>query len=830
MKKTILFKTMLLLCALIVGNSSAWAEEVIDELDNAFTGVTGSSYSSWSGKTSKSSAVYAGNSAGSNSTIQLRSSNNNAGVVTTASGGKVKSITVTWNSGTADARILNIYGKNEAYEAATDLYNSTKQGTLLGALKCEDADKGVSVLTIEGDYEFIGFRSASGALYLDKVEITWETGDPSAPTATLSTTALNFGKVNYGETKDLTFTVTPANLTGDLTITCDNSKYVVTPTTIASSVAEETTITVTAKPTAVDDNMDGTITISGGGLAANKTVTLTTTVVDPNVNDGSEEKPFTVAEAKANTPASGTSENYYIKGIVSAFYADNIISDGNNYRYYISDDGTTTDQLLVYKGKNLNNVAFSEADDITVGDEVVIYGGLTMYSNEPEIASGNYIYSTTHPQKQTPELVVNNLEMEVTTTLSVDGVYTTNSNGTVEITSDNEAVVKVEDGFLKALSVGSAEITVSVAKTKDFLAASDHFTVTVNAREGVAPEGIGAGTGYFLVTDASTLNNNDNIIIVGQYDEDSYYALSTTQNNNNRGEEPVTVSGNVIKSISDEVQVITLEGETDAWYFNVGDGYLYAASNSSNHLKTEAEKDANNNAKAKITIDGGTGNATIKFQGSNSRNELRYNGTSNIFSCYASNSTTDLPQIYRLNEGGSTFNIAVSAAGWRGLVTAVDATLPETLTAYTVTAYNESTATLTKVDAVKANTPYIVKGNKGTYTLTVAEEEVEAPENNLLQISTKNTGNGVYVLYNGASGVGFYLWSGGSLGAGRVYLPAIVNAREFIGLDSETTGISTVNSEAKSLFNGEFFNMAGQRVAKPAKGLYIVNGKKVVIK
>ena len=422
--------------------------------------------------------------------------------------------------------------------------------------------------------------------------------------------------------------------------------------------------------------------------------------------------------------------------------------------------------------------------------------------------------------------------MEVTTTLSVDGVYTTNSNGTVEITSDNEAVVKVEDGFLKALSVGSAEITVSVAKTKDFLAASDHFTVKVNAREGVAPEGIGAGNGYFLVTDASTLNNNDNIIIVGQYDEDSYYALSTNQKENNRDAKLVTVSGNVIKSISDEVQVITLEGETDAWYFNVGDGYLYAASNSSNQLKTEPEIDANNNAKAKITIDGGTGNATIKFQGSNSRNELRYNGvgTSNLFSCYASNSTMALPQIYRLNEGGSTFNIAVSEAGWRGLVTAVDATLPEGLTAYTVADNDGTTVTLNETFTVKANTPYIVKGNEGTYTLTVAEEEVEAPEDNLLQISTQNTGNGVYVLYNGASGVGFYLWSGGSLGAGRVYLPAIVNAREFIGLETETTGISTVNSEAKSLFNGEFFNMAGQRVAKPAKGLYIVNGKKVVIK
>ena len=812
MKKTILFKTMLLLCALIVGSGSVWADPV-----TLVSGSGTSGYAIPEGWTS--SGTIAGGS-------YLKFEN---GTITSPAFAPHTSLSFTYTvatfgSGTNHPLTIRIL------DASTDEVIVEKTTATPTSSSYISTDSPLSLGDIYVNFKIQLYAPSGKGIRLRNYSIT---GTPASsdPAISVSKSSLSFGEVEATGSKEMTFTVTPSNLTSDLTITCDNSKYVVTPTTIASSVTEETTITVTAKPTAVDDNMDGTITISGGGLAANKTVTLTTTVVDPNA-PGTLNNPFTVAEAKANTPASETSEKYYIKGIVSAFYADDIISDGNYYRYYISDDGTTTDQLLVFKGKNLNNVAFSEADDITVGDEVVIYGGLTMYNNEPEIASGNYIYSTTHPQKQTPELVVNNLEMEVTTTLSVDGVYTTNSNGTVEITSDNEAVVKVEDGFLKALSVGSAEITVSVAKTKDFLAASDHFTVKVNAREGVAPEGIGAGNGYFLVTDASTLNNNDNIIIVGQYDEDSYYALSTNQKENNRDAKLVTVSGNVIKSISDEVQVITLEGETDAWYFNVGDGYLYAASNSSNQLKTEPEIDANNNAKAKITIDGGTGNATIKFQGSNSRNELRYNGvgTSNLFSCYASNSTMALPQIYRLNEGGSTFNIAVSEAGWRGLVTAVDATLPETLTAYTVTAYNESTATLTKVDAVKANTPYIVKGDEGTYTLKVAEEEIEAPENNLLQISTKNTGNGVYVLYNGASGVGFYLWSGGSLGAGRVYLPATTNAREFIGLDSETTGISTVNSEAKSLFNSEFFNMAGQRVAKPAKGLYIVNGKKVVIK
>lgn len=44
-----------------------------------------------------------------------------------------------------------------------------------------------------------------------------------------------------------------------------------------------------------------------------------------------------------------------------------------------------------------------------------------------------------------------------------------------------------------------------------------------------------------------------------------------------------------------------------------------------------------------------------------------------------------------------------------------------------------------------------------------------------------------------------------------------------------TTGISTIEAQ-KAVKNGEVFNLAGQRVAQPTKGLYIVGGKKVMMK
>ena len=160
------------------------ASSVTDKLTRATTGSTGTSYSEWSGKTLASGAVYAGQSAGGNESIQLRSDKSNSGIVTTTSGGKVTKVTVEWNSNTTSDRTLNVYGKNTAYSAATDLYDSSKQGTLLGTIVCGTSTE----LTVTaGDYAYIGLRSASGAMYLTSVSVTWSAAGESTTYYTTST-------------------------------------------------------------------------------------------------------------------------------------------------------------------------------------------------------------------------------------------------------------------------------------------------------------------------------------------------------------------------------------------------------------------------------------------------------------------------------------------------------------------------------------------------------------------------------------------------------------------------------------------------------------------
>lgn len=140
-----------------------------DQLVYTSLGISGSSYTSWSGiKGIYSNAVYSGQSnANDNNYIQLRAQSP-SGIVSTTSGGKVTKVAITWNSSTTANRKVTIYGKNTPYSGPADLYSDGTKGTSLGEIV-----KGTSTeLTVSGYYEYVGIL-ASGALYMDEVDIYW---------------------------------------------------------------------------------------------------------------------------------------------------------------------------------------------------------------------------------------------------------------------------------------------------------------------------------------------------------------------------------------------------------------------------------------------------------------------------------------------------------------------------------------------------------------------------------------------------------------------------------------------------------------------------------
>ena len=190
---------------------------------------------------------------------------------------------------------------------------------------------------------------------------------------------------------------------------------------------------------------------------------------------------------------------------------------------------------------------------------------------------------------------------------------------------------------------------------------------------------------------------------------------------------------------------------------------------------------------------------------------------------------------------GETVTVPVSAnmAGWRSFYDASQNYTVETDTkVYYASATNSSTnkVTLTEIaEGVPANTPVILyKDGATSITLTKTATSIAAPgAANKLAVSTaaQDLSAGVYRLgYKTSDGVGFYKYTNASAPAGIIYISALDSPANFLGFDfGDTTGIGDVRSKMSDV-RGEFFNLAGQKVAQPTKGLYIVNGKKVVLK
>ena len=192
-----------------------------------------------------------------------------------------------------------------------------------------------------------------------------------------------------------------------------------------------------------------------------------------------------------------------------------------------------------------------------------------------------------------------------------------------------------------------------------------------------------------------------------------------------------------------------------------------------------------------------------------------------------------------------TQSVTVTSAGYATYVPSYDLDFSATaIKAYKVKVNTKGIATMTKVDEVPAGTPVLLyKAGGATEDIPVMTGAAAVTENDLVAGTgaALATIDGEYtnmILNNGEYGIGFYFANDKTVASNRAYLhilttlapDAVAGAPMMLVFDNETSGVETLNIERGTLNDNNYYNLAGQRVAQPTKGLYIVNGKKVVIK
>ena len=940
--------------------------------DHLTTSTFGSptNYTSWTNKTAAngSDAVYAGNSSTySNTAIQLRSNNSNSGIVTTASGGKAKKVTVTWNSGTTTGRTLDIYGKNTAYSAASDLYGNAS-GTKIGSIVFDGES---TELTISGDYEFIGLRSNSGAMYINQIDIDWETGTPDTYSGYCTTVAADtreeaglgfvestvivewYNAAQYtgqaltnphsvspitwtssnegvatvengtvtvlalGETTikasfdgdnnykkgeaSYTLTVKDSRLeptvtihdtfithtnvfegtaAGKLTASVTYNDAAIEGATVTWSGDNDAVATINATSGSVDLVAAGTVTFTaayaGNADYSAKTATyeMTVTYSDPNA-PGTENNPYTVAEARAAIDAGTGITGVYATGIVSEIVTA-FNSQYGNITYNISADGlTTSDQLQAYRGKSYNGDAFTSADDIRVGDVVVIYGTLQKYGSTYEFGEGNQLVSLERPsvpaiivadatinvnassQSITRGITVNNLTIS-----DADNFHIKYYNANDEEISDPdwiEATVTVENSaYVLSCTVAANDVEARTAYLKVYAMNGDE---TIYSNLVTITQAKFVKTTTYTLAHAITPGKH---YVIASGDVGTVYVMGKQKSTNRDAVYGAEVNFSEVLSVTEDIAADVREFiiSKDGNYYTIFDesksGYLYASSTSDNHLKTQATNNAN--GQWTITIDE-EGVATLKAN-MTGRNWMRFNnGNSKLFSCYGENSSQQDIYLFEKDNDEGSLVIPIAAACTDGtncfgtFSSTKPFVVPENLTVSEIGIDTDGTMNVENYETgavVPANTGVMVSaaigdrsyvanvstevGNNvlngdnrlrptGDNSLTATEMTSAEPETCKFYRLTMHDGTKLGFWWGADGGQSF------DIAANKAYLavPAsVAGARNGFAFGDDATGISQIENGKLKIEN--YYDLQGRKVSKPGKGLYIVNGKKVVIK
>ena len=345
----------------------------------------------------------------------------------------------------------------------------------------------------------------------------------------------------------------------------------------------------------------------------------------------------------------------YILAATAPYNENGVAAVGTSLQWYFSTPTITASDLVISGTKEfLAGSTFDHNDWVIKKGGVDITAQCTNFSN-PNMATAG-----------TKEVTFDYAGCTITTTITITERATYTLTWKNLVTGEADIITQVQQGNTVGTLPKPAQTTITTAcGEKRFVGWT---TAEINGSQGEAPTLVQSSatptanrTLYAVYADATGGSGDtwEKITSTAQLTAGKTYLIGNTEStavmgsagssNNNFKQVGATASGNAITPASGYNAVI-LGGSAGAWTLQLAgnDEYLYAASSSDNVLRSRAGNDDKN---SEWVIEIADGAATVTAQGSNTRNMLRYNTASKLFSCY---SGTQQPVSFYLNTGGGT--------------------------------------------------------------------------------------------------------------------------------------------------------------------------------
>lgn len=391
-----------------------------------------------------------------------------------------------------------------------------------------------------------------------------------------------------------------------------------------------------------------------------------------------------------------------------------------------------------------------------------------------------------------------------------------------DITSEISALTTMGDPESKFL--GEAEYTVNA-------------TAKTTAAENPTRDNVNA---LFICNFADAVNTSKYYRLKCQAtDRSNKYIYSDIHANTNGNVDDAAAEHRKVVSLSESPVVNTLfqfEKSNDAYYvIHVNSGKWFSAVSSSNSVVDLPFYKESAGTYEPTQVDGRwwgikrSGTSIHVHQSNHNNGELIVWGAFNAEP--ASNWTI---------EEVEEIPVTIGAAGYSTFCAPMNVVIPSSVEAYIIKSTNAESATLTKVEGILPAETGVILKNAGTHNFTITNDAATADvDGNLLSGTTirrQGFGENVnYVLAN-TNGIGLYLnGTVNAVPANKAYLPAsagISNGIKSFSFSFDEDPIETAikTLEAEQMAKSTIYDLQGRRVEKAQKGLYIINGKKVMVK